>query len=395
MKKILFFCAALIAAATVSAEIKANYTVQQAYDAAVALGSGVTGTDSVTVTGYVTNTTGTISKGQQTFWMDDEKGTTKTFEAYWANLPQEMVDAKDPLVVGDKVTIKGFLINWSGTTMEMKNCDVVVLEHTVPVIDTVTASVCEAVGEALALASNAQSEDKFDVTGVVTIVNDPNTTYKNQTFYFACTEAGDNKDKTLQAYNAYYTGEDGFAQLGDTVRVIGYLMNYNGTQAEFTGAEFTVIGRGTVKVDTIAADVATATAAGLLLDAGGYSDDVYEVTGYVDSIAYAYSEKYGNMSFFMCDDLTAPTYTFEAYKAKVSQDIPVGTKVTVTGRLKNYVKNEASTIEIEQGETTIISVPTALDEINVNTINAQKVMLNGQMVIIRNNVLYNALGAEL
>ena len=75
------------------------------------LQSGQTGTDSVAITGYVTYTNGTLSRGQQTFWLDDTKGNTQTFQAYWCNIPT----GEEALNVGDKVTIRGFLMNYSGT----------------------------------------------------------------------------------------------------------------------------------------------------------------------------------------------------------------------------------------------------------------------------------------
>ena len=75
MKKILTLCMAVIAAMSMSAEIK-NMTCADAAAAAMLLPeNNKPGTDSVAVTGYVTNTDGKISKGQQTFWLDDEKGS--------------------------------------------------------------------------------------------------------------------------------------------------------------------------------------------------------------------------------------------------------------------------------------------------------------------------------
>ena len=83
MKKIFLFCAALMAAVSVNAEIKNMNCAEAKAEALDKLQAGETGTDSVAVTGFVTKTDGTISRGQQTFWMDDEQGTTQTFQAYW------------------------------------------------------------------------------------------------------------------------------------------------------------------------------------------------------------------------------------------------------------------------------------------------------------------------
>lgn len=76
-----------------------------------------------TITGYITDTDGKISRNQQVFWMADTKDGGKVFEAYWANIP----DPTKALPVGTKVKMTGKLMRY-GTTAEMKNGDVVVLE---------------------------------------------------------------------------------------------------------------------------------------------------------------------------------------------------------------------------------------------------------------------------
>lgn len=76
-----------------------------------------------TVTGYITETDGKISRDQQVFWMADTKDGGKVFEAYWANIP----DPTKALPVGTKLKMTGKLMRY-GTTPEMKNGNVVVLE---------------------------------------------------------------------------------------------------------------------------------------------------------------------------------------------------------------------------------------------------------------------------
>ena len=112
MKKILTLCMAVIAAMSMSAEIK-NMTCAEAAAAAALLQDKEQGKDSVAVTGYVTNTDGKISNSkdgipQQTFWMDDVKGGKKIFEGYWCNMPE----GEAALNIGDKVVIKGFLMRY-------------------------------------------------------------------------------------------------------------------------------------------------------------------------------------------------------------------------------------------------------------------------------------------
>lgn len=79
--------------------------------------------ENYTVTGYITETDGKISRDQQVFWMADTKDGGKVFEAYWANIP----DPTKALPVGTKVKMTGKLMRY-GSTPEMKNGTVVVLE---------------------------------------------------------------------------------------------------------------------------------------------------------------------------------------------------------------------------------------------------------------------------
>ncbi len=222
MKKFLFLWVALIATLNMSAAIT-PMTCAEAATAAQLLDHNVAGTDSVAVTGYVTNTDGKLSKGQQTFWMDDEKGSKKTFEGYWCNIPE----GETALNVGDKVVIKGFLMRYNDV-YEMKNGSITILERAIVKIDTIQATVCEAVEECEALADGDNTQDVFVVEGIVSSTPEQNDTYKTQKFNVTCEE--NNKD--LQAYNV--TMAEGYAALGDKVRLTGKLKKY-GTTLEIIG----------------------------------------------------------------------------------------------------------------------------------------------------------------
>ena len=223
MKKFLFLWVALIATLNMSAAVT-QMTCAEAADAAKLLQSGQTGTDSVAVTGYVTNTDGKISRGQQTFWMDDEKGSKKTFEGYWCNIPE----GEAPLNVGDKVVIKGFLLRYKDI-YEMKNGDITILERAIVKIDTIQATVCEAVEECEALEDGDNTQDVFVVEGIVSSTPEQNDTYNTQKFNVTCKD--NNKD--LQAYNV--TMAEGYAAIGDKVRLTGKLKKY-GTTLELIGS---------------------------------------------------------------------------------------------------------------------------------------------------------------
>ncbi len=387
MKKILTLCMAVIAAMSMSAEIK-NMTCAEAANAAALLQSGQTGTDSVAVTGYVTNTDGKISKGQQTFWLDDEKGSKRTFQGYWCNMP----DGESPLNIGDKVVIKGLLMNFKNTA-EMKNGDVTILERAIVKIDTIKATVCDAIEEGEALADGDNTQDVFVVEGVVSSIPENNDTYKTQKFNVTCEE----NEKNLQAYNV--TMKDGYAALGDKVRLTGKLKKI-GTTIELVG-DGLVLEKGNVQIDTVEVNVAEALAAVKALENGKVSKEVYVITGYIDSISSAYSDQYKNISFYMCDDLKALAYEFQAYRVKGGQDLKVGDKVAVTGNLQHYYKAaeeekpEKHGYQTNAGATYEIINETANSNVFVEKEKSVKFVRDGQIYIRKNNVEYTILGTEV
>ena len=387
MKKILTLCMAVIAAMSMSAEIK-NMTCAEAAAAAALLQDKEQGKDSVAVTGYVTNTVGKISKGQQTFWMDDVKGSKKTFEGYWCNMPE----GEAALNIGDKVVIKGFLMRY-GTTYEMKNGDVTILERAVVKIDTIKATVCEAVEECEALADGDNTQDVFIVEAVVTSVLEQNDNYNTQKFNVTCEDNG----KDLQAYNV--TMKDGYAAISDKVRLTGKLKKF-GSTLELVG-DGLVLEKGNVQIDTVEVNVAEALAAVKALENGKVSKEVYVITGYIDSISSAYSDQYKNISFYMCDDLKAPAYEFQAYRVKGGQDLKVGDKVAVTGNLQHYYKAaeeekpEKHGYQTNAGATYEIISETANSNVFVEKEKSVKFVRDGQIYIRKNNVEYTILGTEV
>lgn len=396
MKKFYLMAAFAFAALTMNAEIK-EMTCAEAAAAALELGENVTGTDSVAVIGYITNTNGSISRGQQTFYMDDVKGSgLKTFQAYWANVP----DPEKPLNVGDKVLLKGLLLHYvndSGTShqAEIKNGDVVVLETVKVSFDTIPVDACEAIEEGLALNHDEYTDDYFAVTGIV--ANQPTfNEYSQTTFNLECETA----TAIFKAYNCAYT--DTFA-IGDQVLVTGKLYNYNGT-IEIKNGKVEFLAAGGVVIDTIPVNVAAAVAVGKALEKGAETKDVYVITGYVDSIQSAWSESYGNISFYMTDDMAVHNYDFLAYRVKCDAEtaakIVPGTKVSVTAGIQRYYKEatdelpEKDLVETTSGGILKLTIASAVESIELE-IPATKAIINGQLIIRNGDKVYNVLGTEL
>ena len=396
MKKIFSFAAMLFAAMTINAQSPIAATCAEAA-AAMPAQSGSETEDVYAVTGYVTNTNGAISPSrtdptidQQTFYIDDVKGSQKTVQGYWCNLP-----GHEALNVGDKITVTGKIINYNNTP-EIKNGDVVILERATVVIDTIDASVCEALEEGSSLNAGDYSADVFRVYGRLKGQDQVNNNGQH-TFEMACGES------IFKPYNC--NGAEGLELgKGDSVVVIGKLYNYSGT-IEISNGKVELIEKSGQEEIIIEANVAEATTAAMALANGASSEDRYAITGYVDSIAIVYSDQYNNISFFMTDDMANPTFTFEAYRVKCTAEqaaqLGLGAKVKVTAAIKHYYKAATETLPeinlaetVAGGELEIIEPVQGIENL-VLTEKAQKVVVDGVVYIIRDNKLFNALGTQV
>ena len=171
---------------------------------------------------------------------------------------------------------------------------------------------------------------------------------------------------------------------------------------EISNGKIVLIEKNEEQEVIIKVTVAEAVAAAMELPQGKSSDDRYEIVGYVDSIAIEYSEQYNNISFFMTDTLEKPTYDFEAYRVACTPEqapkVVVGKLVRVVAALQHYYKAATEELpEVELAETVaggILSFPEE-DAVIYTRDNGKAIkrIENGQLVIIRSGVRYNAVGA--
>lgn len=395
MKKIFSFCVVLLSALAMNAQ--STITCADAKTMALALGEGATATDTVRVLGYITNTNGNVSTKnpipQQTFYMDDQKGTALTLQAYWANIPEEDRANLTPLNVGDKVILTGCLMHYVDSKgnhiAEIKNGDVEVVERAVVNIDTIPMTTCEVIEEAEALAAGEYLEDVIEVSGVVDRIT--NTSATQQTFFMVC----DENSKSFQAYNVNITTP---VAVGDSVIVRGKVMNYNGTQIEANGGFAWTTKKSELVIDTIDVTVAQALAVAQALENNATTKDYYRITGYVDSISSAYSAQYKNISFFLCDDLAAPAYEFQCYRVAGGEDIELGAMVVVTGTITHYYKAatadkpEVHGYQTPQGAT-YENLSTAIETIGAE-VETIKIIRNGEVIILRGGEEFTILGQQ-
>ena len=133
------------------------------------------------------------------------------------------------------------------------------------------------------------------------------------------------------------------------------------------------------------------------------SKEVY-VKGIVSEIVEAFSSQYGNITYNISTDGTTESNQLKVYRGKSfngdkftsADDIKVGDKVVVYGKLTKY--NNTS-YQVDSGSALVDRQReggdgTALDNIETN-VAPVKVIENGQMIIIKNGVKYNAQGAKL
>ena len=123
----------------------------------------------------------------------------------------------------------------------------------------------------------------------------------------------------------------------------------------------------------------------------------YTLEGYVTQIQEAYQDQYHNISFWIADKATDSRMVevFRATCPKASHAVVVGDKVRVTGTLMKY----NSFVEFKQGCTYEILNRQEEDQEGIEdtpaTVKAVKTIENGQLMIERNGIRYNAVGQIL
>ena len=235
-----------------------DVTCAQAVELTNALADGGTSSETYSVTGYITEVVGSVSKNQQTFWMADTKDGGKVFEAYWANLPDGVSEFK----AGMKVKITGNLMKYvkdGKVTPEMKNATVVILDEggggggqsgsakgTGTLSDPYNAVAAANAVSGLTWTSNTEYQKTGDVyvKGKISRIAKNGTfgesgTYGNASFYISDDGSENNEFyvfRTLYLGNVTYTsGTD--IKVGDEVIICGKLMNYKGNTPETVANE--------------------------------------------------------------------------------------------------------------------------------------------------------------
>ena len=348
-------------------------TCAQAVELTNALADGATSSEVYTITGYITEVIGAVSRNQQTFWLADAKNGGRVFEAYYANLPEGVTE----FVAGTKVKITGKLMkfvnsNSGQVTPEMKNATVTILTDDggdTPAEDAISVSCVIAAQMTADLPDNTSSAETYAITGYITKVIgavSTKTGTPQQSFWMA------DKMADGEVFQAYYANlPEGVSEftVGMKVKITGKL--YNFTKSDGSGAAEmknpTVVilsndggdggdGGDTPPVgDVIDVNCADAVQATLALADGGTSTDTYAVTGYITEVVGNVSR---NQQTFWMADTKDGGRVFEAFYANLPEGVSAftaGAKVKITGQLLKYVNTSGQvTPEIKNANVVIL-----------------------------------------
>ncbi|MCR4921715.1 MAG: choice-of-anchor J domain-containing protein [Bacteroidaceae bacterium] len=350
-------------------------TCAQAVSLTNALEDGATSTELYAITGYITEVVGNVSRNQQTFWMADTKDGGRVFEAYYANLPEGVSEFK----AGTKVKITGNLMKYVGkdgkVTPESKNANVEILENgDGPTPPTPTGDVKGSgtvadpynVAAAIYLASTLQKStstsnvflsDEVYVKGTISQVDEINMQYGNATYYIS----DDGQTTTqLEVYRGFGLGGAKFTSdddilVGDEVIVCGKLQNWLGTYEFTTGSKITSLNgqtggndtpdpqTGEAKGDGTLANPFNIPAANAYIAAGQNLDKEVCVAGIISEIKSLDVSKWQRAQYYISDDgskdnqfLIYNGYYLDGADFTANDQIKVGDKVIVQGKLKNY-----------------------------------------------------------
>ncbi len=211
------------------------------------------------------------------------------------------------------------------------------------------------------ITAGTYTSDKVYVTGIVTKIDNIDTSYGNATYYLGDTKTA---TTTLEIYRGYYYNGDKFTTgkefaVGDTLVVYGVLTNYNGTKEMTQGGQIISIngktsgsttgggsttapaGEGTAESPY---NVAKALSITTSLAADTPTEEVYVAGTIVGTPTI--DTTYGNATFFISDDGTENgkftiyrSYYFNGDKYTSTSQLKAGDKVVLLGKLINFKGN--------------------------------------------------------
>ena len=411
-------------------------TCEEAAEIAAGLEHNTPTEETYTVIGYVTATDGVISREQQRFWMADNLNDGNVFQCYWGNVT---VAVK----VGDKVSLTGQIMRYY-STYQIQNGDVELLSReNKPKIYTVTVSSdntsmgtvsgggeyeegtsvtvtaipkngctffawndcstmnpytftvtedidliayfdfdssieqisCEEAAEiAASLPHNTPTNETYTVIGYVT-ETDGVVSRNQQKFWMADYPDDEN------VFQCYWGNVTEVMNIGDKVAITGQIMRYNSTYQIKNGDVVRLSSEEVISCEEAVEFVNT------FLQNNATTAAIYNVVGYVTETDGVISR--GQQRFWMADTPNGGK-VFQSYWGNVSEIIQVGDYVSVRGHLMRY----NSTAQIKNGDVTVLSQGTGVDDVVIHK-TFDKILRDGQLLILRDGKTYTVMGQEL
>ncbi|MBQ3214721.1 MAG: hypothetical protein IJB11_01235 [Oscillospiraceae bacterium] len=295
--------------------------------------------------------------------------------------------AKD-LAIGDTITVTGVLKNYNGTIEFDAGCVVsnIVKGETVEV-PTDPKAIVDA---AYALADGDALPYAATLTGVIYGINSPyDEGYQN----ISVTIVVDGyADKPLLVYRLKGEGADKL-ELGDTITVTGYIVNYKGTIEYTSGCTLDSFVKGEGAPSDIPEKEVDIVDAAYKLEEGKALPYSATLTGKVTKVDDAYSAEYGNITVTIAI-AGREKKPIKCYRLKGPgvDKVAVGDTLTVSGILKNFygeiefdagctlIKRDAGGNAPIKQETDPLKIVDAAYKLKENTDLGYDVTLTGKVV---------------
>lgn len=222
----------------------------------------------------------------------------------------------------------------------------------------IAVTCAEAVAIVNALSDGATTSETYTITGYITSVIG-SVSRDQQSFWIADTKGGGN---VFQAFWANLPSGVSQFNVGTKVTLTGKLMKYvknDVVTPEMKNATVVILeddNGGNTGGDVTATNVTCAEAVALVnaLSDGGTSAETYTITGYITSVISAVSRD--QQSFWIADTKDGGN-VFQAYWANLPAGVTqfvAGSKVTITGKLMKYVKDDVVTPEIKNATVVVL-----------------------------------------
>ena len=355
---------------------------------ALEIGKALTGSQLVTkenycIEGYVSHIQEPYTEqyGNETFWITDTKGD-RTMDK---NVAFEVYHGKPStgaeIGLQAKIRIVCKIKNYNGTIEnDGQNITFEVLEQGVPE-EVKKVSVEEAVAIGKALATGAETLDRYEITGYVSQIAELyHPDKKTELFWISDNKGSRAESSEDNAFYVFNGRPDNQQELGldAKVTIVTTIKNYNGTIENNSAIDVEVLEQGSIEADTLSVKEALVKGKEL----SGKSANFCVVEGYIASVSKKYDASYGNMSFYMHDKFDKTRGDFQCYNAKVAKKdtayFKQGSYVRVLGRMENGSHGiqltqgcRAFTAQAPKLDTTFVTVAEAVEIGNALAVNEE------------------------